>query len=75
MTIPDRLIADGGWITHEDESTFNLYRAPEIELGDATKAQRWLDHIHRVFNKADAAHCIKFWRDACSGPARRSIMR
>jgi hypothetical protein len=71
MTIPDRLIADGGWITHEDESTFNLYRAPEIELGDATKAQRWLDHIHRVFNKADAAHCIKFLAQRVQRPGEK----
>jgi len=39
---------------------FNLYRPPLIKLGDATKAQSWIDHVHRIFNNDDAAHIIKW---------------
>ena len=47
--IRDKLVSDGGWIDHEGASTFNLYRAPRIKSGDASSAQRWVDHIHRIF--------------------------
>jgi Family of unknown function (DUF5906) len=38
---------------------FNLYRAPIIEHGDATKAGKWLDHVCRVFPD-DQDHVIKW---------------
>jgi hypothetical protein len=47
--IRDKLVSDGGWIDHAGASTFNLYRAPRIKSGDAHSAQRWVDHIHRIF--------------------------
>jgi Family of unknown function (DUF5906) len=47
--IRDKLVSDGGWIDHAGASTFNLYRAPRIKSGDARSAQRWVDHIHRIF--------------------------
>lgn len=49
MVIENKLVADGGWIDRPGCSTFNLYRpAPKLE-GDANKAERWLDHIAKVY--------------------------
>jgi hypothetical protein len=57
--IPDRLISDGGWITHNGVTCYNLYRPPLIERGDAAKASRWIDHIHRLYGD-DAYHIIQW---------------
>jgi hypothetical protein len=57
--IHDRLIAEGGWIPRDDVTCFNLYRPPDIESGDATKAGMWLDHIHKIFDE-NAEHIIKW---------------
>ena len=57
MLIPDHLIAEGGWIERAGVSCFNFYRPPTIEHGDATKANRWINHVHRVFGD-DANHII-----------------
>ena len=59
MLIPNRLVVVGGWIKRADVTTFNLYRPPRIELGDATKAGPWLDHLHTIYPD-DATH-IKYW--------------
>src|SRR5215510_581639 len=60
MLISDRLVSDGGWIDKSGVTCFNLYRPPMLELGDATKADAWLDHVHKVFNDDGAAHIIKW---------------
>jgi Family of unknown function (DUF5906) len=57
MLIPNQLIAEGGWIERDGVSCFNLYRPPTIELGDATMANRWINHVHKVFGD-DANHII-----------------
>jgi Primase C terminal 2 (PriCT-2) len=49
MIIANRLIADGGWIERDNVSCFNLYLPPNIEPGDASKAQPWLDHIGKIY--------------------------
>src|SRR5262249_35495024 len=45
MIIPDKLVLEGGWIEHNGANCFNLYSPPIIKLGDATKAERWFNHI------------------------------
>jgi hypothetical protein len=57
--IPNRLIADGGWIERNGVATFNLYRPPTIQPGAATKAGPWLDHVQKVYGD-DAEHIIKW---------------
>ena len=37
MLIPDRLVVDGGWIERSGVICLNLYRAPRLLLGDASK--------------------------------------
>ena len=70
--IPNRLVVDGGWIAREGVTCFNLYRPPRIELGDATKAAPWTDHVHRVFDApGDAAISSIGWLTACSVPSEK----
>jgi hypothetical protein len=57
--IKDRIISEGGWIDRQACTVFNLYRPPTIEPGDATRADPWLDHIHRVY-PAEADHIIRW---------------
>jgi hypothetical protein len=59
VVIHDRLISDGGWISRPGARSFNLYRAPTIRLGDPAKAQRWLDHVRKVFGD-DTEHIVKW---------------
>jgi hypothetical protein len=59
MLIRDQLISEGGWIVRKNVSCFNLYRPPTIELGNAMEADRWRDHVRKVFG--DAATHIEKW--------------
>jgi hypothetical protein len=59
MLIRDRLVSHGGWINRKGVTCFNLYREPLLELGDPTKAERWLEHVHIVFPN-DAMHIIRW---------------
>ena len=68
LLIHDRLVDHGGgWIERTGCNTFNLYMAPKIELGDPAKAQRWLDHIGRVFPD-DIEHLIKWLAQRAQHP-------
>jgi Family of unknown function (DUF5906) len=57
MVIRNRLISEGGWIERDGVSCFNLYRPPTIKLGDAAKADPWLDHVRKVYGD-DAQHIV-----------------
>src|SRR5262249_27401994 len=57
MLIKDRLVVDGVWIERPEVTCFNHYRPPRIELGDATKANPWLDHARKIYPD-DADHII-----------------
>src|SRR5262249_23626013 len=56
--IHDRLISGGGWIERIGATCLNLYRPPMLTLGNATEAEPWLDHVHKVFGEADAQHIV-----------------
>jgi Family of unknown function (DUF5906) len=61
MLIPDRLVVDGGWIERAGVICLNLYRAPRLQLGDATKAKPWLDHVAKLYPiEAEAEHVIRW---------------
>jgi hypothetical protein len=57
--ILDRLISQGGWIERANCSCFNLYRPPQIRLGDASLARRWVNHARAIFGE-QADHIIKW---------------
>jgi len=67
MLIPDRLIAEGGWIDREGVTCFNLYRPPAIEPGDAKQAGPWCEHTAYVFPD-DADHIIKWFAHRVQRP-------
>jgi len=56
--IRGRLISDGGWMKRDDCTVFNLYRPPTL-IPKSGSAQRWLDHIARVYPD-DADHIVKW---------------
>jgi len=57
MVIEDRLISEGGWINKSGCRVFNLYRPPNIVLGDPRMIKPWLDHVCLIYPD-DAEHII-----------------
>ena len=72
MLIGDRLVSDGGWIERKGCTTFNLYRPPAIIPGNAAKATKWLDHVHRVY--PDDATLSKLFVITARDPATQRII-
>jgi hypothetical protein len=59
MLIEDRLISEGGWIVKPGCRTFNLYRPPNIGLGDSKRVEPWLNHLHCIYPD-DAEHIMRW---------------
>lgn len=57
--VPDRLVSDGGWIDRPGCSTYNMYRPPQLPLGDPQRADPWLAHVRSVYPD-DAEHIISW---------------
>jgi len=66
----DRVMHEGGWVTQKGMRVFNLYRAPSPMPGDATKAERWLDHLRRVYPE-DADHIIRWFAHRVQRPGEK----
>src|SRR5262249_34553676 len=47
--ITDTLVRDGGLVPHPKAAIFNRYRPSIIEPGNSAGAQRWLDHIGKLY--------------------------
>ena len=61
MLITDRLVANGGWIKRLGVSCFNLYRPPFEIPGDPGEAERWVNHVHSIYDKEAAWHIIRYF--------------
>jgi hypothetical protein len=59
MFIEDQLLFEGGWIHRKSANVLNVYRAPRIALGDASKAGPWLDHVRTLYGDA-CDHIVKW---------------
>lgn len=59
LIIRGKLISEGGWIQQDGASVFNLYRAPTIKLGDASKAGPYVEHVEKVY-PSDSGHILKW---------------
>jgi hypothetical protein len=70
MLIPNRLVADGGWVDRAGVTCFNLYQPPVIIPGEASKAGPWLDHIRRVYPN-DAHHMIRWLAHRVQQPGEK----
>lgn len=57
--IRDRVLTDGGWVERQDYRIFNQYHGPVINGGDPTRADAWLDHVHKIYPD-DAEHIIQW---------------
>jgi hypothetical protein len=57
LLVPDRLVAEGGWIEHPGCACVNLYREPQVTLGDAALAGPWVSLVEFVYPQ-DAGHII-----------------
>ena len=57
--IRDRHIILGGWTVKPGAAIFNMYRAPDVKPGDATKAGPWLKHLKTIYEN-DADHIVKW---------------
>jgi hypothetical protein len=58
-SIKNRLISEGGWIERQGTTVFNLYRPPALVPRNAAQADKWIDHVHRVYPN-DADHVIRW---------------
>ena len=59
MKIEDQLVVDGAWLERKGVVTFNFYRPPTMEWGEADKAKRWLDHVRKVYPN-DHRHIVPY---------------
>jgi hypothetical protein len=57
LIVRNRLVAEGGWVSRPGVACLNLYRAPQITLGDARQAERWLEHVATVYPD-DCGHIV-----------------
>jgi Family of unknown function (DUF5906) len=58
--IRGKLAVDGGWVEKDSATSLNLYRPPpELELGDPTRATRWVEHWRAIY--PDNADHIIAW--------------
>ena len=54
LVIKDRVMQISGYVQHQGASIFNLYRPPEPQPGDPSKARPWLTHLRKIYpNEAD----------------------
>lgn len=58
MFIPDKVVAEGGWIDKAGAICLNLYRPPTLK-GKAGKVKPWLDHVRKVYPN-DANYIIVY---------------
>jgi hypothetical protein len=70
MIIPDRLVADGGWIERKGVTTFNLYLPPTIEPGNAAEASPWVEHAHKILGD-DVEYALDWFAQRVQHPGEK----
>lgn len=68
--IEGKLLDAGGWIHRSGVRSFNLYRRPTIELGDADQAGRWVEHVYRLY-PVEAEHLIDWFAHRVQRPGEK----
>jgi hypothetical protein len=70
LIIRNRLVAEGGWIDRAGVSCINLYRGPQITLGNPRQADRWLDHVATVYPE-DCGHLVAWLAHRVQRPGEK----
>ncbi|RYE43119.1 MAG: hypothetical protein EOP24_29900 [Hyphomicrobiales bacterium] len=70
MLVRDRVMQVSGWVPHKGATVFNLYRKPEPMHGDATKAQRWIEHLRSIYPN-EANHITKWLAHRVQRPGEK----
>jgi hypothetical protein len=70
LLIKDRLISEGGSIDRTGATVFNLYRPPTIVPRNANGAQRWIDHVEKIY-PSDADHMIRWFAHRVQRPHQK----
>jgi hypothetical protein len=61
VLIKDRLVFEGGWIKRAGVHGLNLYRPPDIELGNGRTVDPWLEHLLAIYPVEEEANHIVSW--------------
>jgi hypothetical protein len=69
--VADHLVVDGGFIHRKGVQIFNSYRPPRLELGDATQAGRWVEHLHSIYSEQDATHIARWLAQRVQRPSEK----
>lgn len=59
--IADFLLLDGVRVKREGQRAYNTYRSPETFMGEASRAERWRDHLRRIYPEEVQATHIERW--------------
>jgi hypothetical protein len=70
LIVRNRLVAAGGWVERQDTAIMNMYRAPQIKRGDASKAKPWRDHLYHIYPD-DADHIEKWFAHRVQRPGEK----
>lgn len=65
--IPNKLVAEGGWIDRKGTTCLNLYRPATIKLGNAAEAKPWVDLVKSVYPD-EYEHIIKYFAQRVQHP-------
>jgi hypothetical protein len=66
--IHDCVVVDGGYIRKLGATTYNFYRPPpEIKLGDAAQATRWVEHWRTLYPN-DTDHIVAWFASRVQRP-------
>ena len=68
--IADRLIFDGGWRQRPGARCLNLYQPSHVVLGDASKANLWIEHLQRLYPE-DAEHITNWLAHRVQNPGQK----
>ena len=69
LEVRDRIINDGGWVERKGVVTLNLYRGPMSTLDNAANADRWVQHVRKVYPD-EAEHIIDWLAHRVQRPER-----
>ena len=61
MIIEHQMVHKGGLIPRKDWKCFNLYLPPLPYTGNGTNADKWMDHIEKVYGTNEAEHLIEWF--------------